>query len=181
MTSCLLQVADYNFLLCSVYTCIGGVGYVYMISGSLVVAANLFTAIICSLSEQESKVAGAFSILHNSEQYDNELAVWWREFAPLRTRAVWMFILSIPLFFLTMACQVQLNVVAMFRCLTNNMCLQCYICNPNGIGIAGLCVLLISGFATFKTVMAVNRQFRKSVLKVGGTKHPVYFENKRSD
>jgi hypothetical protein len=77
-----------------------------MISGSLVVAANLFTAIICSLSEQESKIAGAFSILHNSEQYDNELAVWWREFSPLRTRAVWLFILSIPLFFLSMACQV---------------------------------------------------------------------------
>lgn len=140
----------------------GRVSYCFVLSASLGTAMNLGTAIICIVSEQESKVAYAFSMLHESDEYDRSIEIWWRDFAVLRTNALWCFLYSVPLTFFTMAC-------------------QCYIMNLNLIGQAGFSVFIIIGAFVFHKLMKMNGMFREQVLQLHKGSHsaPIYFSESK--
>lgn len=140
----------------------GLVSYLFIISASLGTAMNLGTAIICIISEQESKVALAFSLLHESVEFDKSVEQWWREFAVLRTQALMCFLYSVPLTFFTMAC-------------------QCYIINHNLIGATGFVVFVIIGGFVSRNLFGMNDLFREKVLRLTN-KHsaPVYFTQSKT-
>ena len=140
----------------------GFVSYLFVISASLGTALNLGTAIICIVSEQQSKVAQAFSLLRESESFDKNLEEWWRDFAVLRTRALWCFLYSVPLTYFTMAC-------------------QCYIMNLNMIGMVGFSVFILIGGSIFYSLLKMNELFRLKVLQLSRSSHsaPVYYSASR--
>ena len=125
----------------------GNFSYLFMLSGAMGAALNLGTAIICIISEQESKVAYAFSLLRDSEEFDKDLEAWWRDFALLRTAALWCFLYSVPLTFFTMAC-------------------QCYITHLNMLGLIGFFVFNAVGGAVAYHLFGMNRLFRDRVLQM---------------
>lgn len=140
----------------------GFVSYLFVISASLGTALNLGTAIICIVSEQQSKVAQAFSLLRESDSFDKNLEEWWRDFAVLRTRALWCFLYSVPLTYFTMAC-------------------QCYIMNLNMIGVVGFSVFVFIGGSIFYSLLKMNELFRLKVLQLSRSSHsaPVYYSDSR--
>jgi hypothetical protein len=131
-----------------------------MTSSVLVVSGNLFVAIICSVSEQESKVSVALAILRNNKEYDLTLERWWRTFADTRTRAIWIFFFSIPFLFVALASSAYLKAIKEFPSS------ETY--TGEFLGAFGAVILLLVGTVTFTTVLRMNRIFRANVLGIQG-------------
>ncbi len=100
-------------------------------------------------------------MLHDNSEYDKKLEIWWRKFAVLRTRALHAFLISIPLVFMTMAC-------------------QCYISHQNSLGIVGFLIFFCSGVVVLATTQSINKLFREDVLALEKSyTAPIYFSDRR--
>jgi hypothetical protein len=133
------------------YTHSTALSCIFVGCGSFVVAANLFVCIVCSLSEQNSKVAHALSILRDSAHYELRIEAWWRKFAKMRTAAIWAFFVSVPVLFMEMACGVLM---------TTNLALY---------GMVGSAIFIICGAITSASVFYIGHIFRQDVLMLNST------------
>ena len=125
-----------------------------MVSSVSVVTGNIFVAIVCSISEQQSKIAAALSILRDDLEYDISLESWWRQFADLRQLALWVFFFNIPLLFVAMACSAILDSPETRT--------------ANNVALFGAAFFLCGGLVCFYAVMHINFLFRRYVLRIGG-------------
>lgn len=125
----------------------GYIAYIFRASTALVVAGNLFVALICTVSEQQAQVAHAMSLVRENVKYDMALEDWWRKFSVLRTNAIWIFFFSIPLFFISLAC-------------------ESFIIFRGWIGVLGAVIFIVCGAYTYSCIDFMNRLFRKEVLMI---------------
>jgi hypothetical protein len=124
------------------------IGLIFRGTTAVVIAGNLFVALICAVSEQQAQVAQAMSIVRDSIVYDNKVEEWWRKFSSLRTNAVLVFFFSIPLFFVSLACESYI------------------IFGKSYVGILGSLIFLVCGGYTYYCIDFMNKLFRKEVLMI---------------
>mmetsp|Transcript_34811 Transcript_34811/g.96265 ORF Transcript_34811/g.96265 Transcript_34811/m.96265 type:complete len:406 (-) Transcript_34811:42-1259(-) len=123
------------------------VQYAFVASNVLSASMALFVTIVCSLCEQQGRVARSFAVLRGFEpEFEETVHEWWKSFAQCRTNAVFFFIYSIPVFFISMAC------IALIKL-------------PLGPCCVAVGVLLLAGLVVFHQLLLVNDLFRAYILR----------------
>jgi len=123
------------------------VQYLFVFSSAVSASMALFVTIVCSLCEQEGRIARSFSVLRNFEpDFEDTVHEWWKSFAPVRTHAVFLFIYTIPFFFLSMAC------IALIKL-------------PLGPCLVALAVFALAGSVVFQKIILINENFRFWILR----------------
>lgn len=123
------------------------VQYAFSLSNALSASMALFVTIVCSLCEQQGRVARSFAVLRSHEpEFEDTVHEWWKSFAQIRTNAVFVFIYSIPVFFISMAC------ISLIKL-------------PTGPCVVAVGILMTAGLAIFHQLLLVNDLFRARILR----------------
>ena len=150
------------------------ISVLFLASSVLVVAGNVFVAILCAIYEQQSKIAVGMSLLRDSHSYNLELEAWWRSFAGYRTNSLWIFFFSVPLLFVSLVLGMLLNIdletdeyfasLSLFQPFTSRSF-------HSSMMLFGGGIFATVGVALFGSILYINQKFRQEVLRIAGLFH----------
>lgn len=139
----------------------------YYITTTVSVAVQLFVCVVCTLLEQEGKVARGLAIARVGEagaKYEEQLRGWYgkKEFAAFRTHIIWLFVFGVPCFAVSLA----------FLCLLKF---------PMEVGCLCFLGFAFAGFMMLRYILWLNEMFREGVLGIKGNfeSPKVAFEKKK--
>jgi len=123
------------------------VQYAFVLSTAVSASMALSVTIVCSLCEQEGRIARSFAVLRSFEpDFEDTVYEWWKSFAPVRTHVVFLFIYTIPFFFMSMAC------IALIKL-------------PLGPCLVALVAFALAGSVVFRQIVSINENFRFWIVR----------------
>ena len=125
--------------------------WAYAAATVLSITSNLYVCGICTILEQEGRIAAALAHAKpDTAAYEAQLKEWYSAppFAGFRTRVFWVFAFGVPGFALSIA-------------------LFCLLKLPGAVGMVACVAVALFGAHLFRTYLWINAMFRAGVLGLG--------------
>ena len=122
--------------------------FCYVLATTLAVALNMYVCGVCTLLEQQGRIAAALAHTKiNARAYEGQMRAWYEKpaFASLRSKIFWVYALGVP-------------------CCAVSIALYCFIKLPGVAGKVSCILILVFGAVLWNTYMYINDLFRVDVL-----------------